>query len=167
MDEESFRRLYERHARGLWVFLFRMTMDRMQAEDLLQETFYRFLRAGAAYQDDGHVRNSLYRIAANLARDAHRRRRLRLPFTAAAQERREIPDPSLPAGDARLDVKRALAVLPQRDRAMLWLAYAEGASHEEIAGAVGVRVSSVKSLLARARARLAALLGGRSGKENP
>lgn len=165
MDEESFRCLYERHARALWAFLFRMTMDRAQAEDLLQETFYRFLRAGAAHEDDNHARNSLFRIAANLARDAHRRRRIRLPLLASSQEPREIVDPALPSGDVRLDVKRALAGLAPRDRAMLWLAYAEGATHEEIAGAVGVRVKSVKSLLARARGRLAALLGAQPGKE--
>ena len=43
---------------------------------------------------------------------------------------------------------------------MLWLAYAEGATHEEIAAAVGVRPSSLKSLLFRARKKMAALLGG-------
>lgn len=168
MDEESFRCLYERHARAIWAFLFRMTLDRAQAEDLLQETFYRFLRAGAAHEDDDHARNSLFRIAANLARDAHRRRRIRLPLLASpSSEPREIPDPAPPSGDARLDVRRALAGLAPRDRAMLWLAYAEGATHAEIAGAVGVRVKSVKSLLARARGRLAALLGARMEKEKP
>ncbi len=166
MDEEAFRCLYERHARALWAFLFRMTMDRAQAEDLLQETFYRFLRAGAVREDGNHARNSLFRIAANLARDAHRRRRIRLPLLVSPEEPREIPDTSRPSGDARLDVMRALEGLAPRDRAMLWLAYAEGATHEEIAGAVGVRVKSVKSLLARSRERLAALLGARPGKES-
>jgi RNA polymerase sigma-70 factor (ECF subfamily) len=49
-----------------------------------------------------------------------------------------------------------------RERAMLWLAYAEGASHEEIAGAIGVQTGSMKALLFRARRKLAALLGGGS-----
>jgi RNA polymerase sigma-70 factor (ECF subfamily) len=166
MDEESFRCLYELHARGLWAFLFRMTMDRTLAEDLLQETFYRFLRAGAVYQDHAHAKNSLYRIAANLARDAHRRRRIRLAFTGQVEPPREVADPAPLAGDTRLDVARALAGLSPRDRAILWLAYAEGATHEEIAGAVGVRATSVKSMLSRARVRLAGLLGMRPGKEN-
>jgi RNA polymerase sigma-70 factor (ECF subfamily) len=64
--------------------------------------------------------------------------------------------------DRRLDVTSALARLRRRDRAMLWLAYAQGASHEEIGRAVGVGTTSVKPLLYRARQRLAALLG-RSG----
>jgi RNA polymerase sigma-70 factor (ECF subfamily) len=43
---------------------------------------------------------------------------------------------------------------------MLWLAYAQGASHDEIAQMVGVRASSMKVLLSRARKKLAAALGG-------
>jgi RNA polymerase sigma-70 factor (ECF subfamily) len=42
---------------------------------------------------------------------------------------------------------------------MLWLAYAEGASHGEIAGALGIRVASLKPMLFRARRKMAALLG--------
>ena len=46
MDEETFRAFYDRTARGVWVYLSRVTGDRQMADDLLQETFYRFLRAG-------------------------------------------------------------------------------------------------------------------------
>ncbi len=61
--------------------------------------------------------------------------------------------------DRRTDVNRALAQLRPRDRSMLWLAYAEGASHDEIAGVIGVRPSSMKLLLFRARRRMAKVLG--------
>jgi RNA polymerase sigma-70 factor (ECF subfamily) len=60
--------------------------------------------------------------------------------------------------DRRLDLSRALGHLRPRDRAMLWLAYALGASHREIAEVVNVDPSSVKTLLMRARRRLAARL---------
>lgn len=167
MDEESFRVLYERHARSLWAFLFRMTGDRTLTEDLLQETFYRFLRAASARESESHARNALFRIATNLARDAYRRRRIRLPFLSEARDAASMPDPAQRPQDARLDVARALAELRPRDRMMLWLAYAEGATHEEIAAALGVRVSGVKSMLARARARLAEMLGRRPSRQEP
>src|SRR5512140_2152607 len=73
MDEDTFRAFYERTARGVWAYLARVTGDRQMADDLLQETFYRFLRAGSTYSSDEHRRNSLYRIATNLARDVRRR----------------------------------------------------------------------------------------------
>jgi RNA polymerase sigma-70 factor (ECF subfamily) len=50
--------------------------------------------------------------------------------------------------------------LRPKERAMLWLAYAEGASHREIAAALGLSTASLKPLLFRARRRLAMLLKG-------
>ena len=58
----------------------------------------------------------------------------------------------------RADVERALATLAPRDRDMLWLAYADGASHSEIAAHLGVAGASMKAILSRARQRLAARL---------
>ena len=55
-------------------------------------------------------------------------------------------------------MQRALAQLEDRDQQLLWLAYAEGSSHEEIAASLGLRTGSIKTLLFRARQRLAALL---------
>jgi RNA polymerase sigma-70 factor (ECF subfamily) len=58
----------------------------------------------------------------------------------------------------RIDVGRALRQLKPRDRSLLWLAYGQGWSHEEIAAALGLKTSSLKALLHRARRRMAALL---------
>jgi len=56
-----------------------------------------------------------------------------------------------------------MAKLRPRDRAMVWLAYVNGSSHEEIAATLGLKTASIKMLLFRARRRLASLLGeGRS-----
>ncbi len=51
-----------------------------------------------------------------------------------------------------------MARLTPRERDLLWLAYAQGSSHKEIAGALGLKTASIKPLLFRARRRLAALL---------
>ena len=56
------------------------------------------------------------------------------------------------------DVTRAMARLRPRDREILWLAYAEGASHREIAERLGVQSTSMKLLLFRARRKLADIL---------
>jgi RNA polymerase sigma-70 factor (ECF subfamily) len=161
MEEDAFRAFYERTARGVWAYLARVTGDRHMADDLLQEAFYRFLRASATHQDEAHRRNSLYRIATNLARDA-RRRNLFRPSTALRGDDIEqvaAGGDQARTAEQRTDVTRAMSQLKPRERAMLWLAYAEGASHREIAEVLGVRTASLKPLLFRARRRLAALLG--------
>ena len=168
MDEDTFRAFYERTARGVWMYLARVSGDRQLADDLLQETFYRFLRANATHDTETHRRNSLYRIATNLARDA-RRQSLTRPAPILAGNDIE----SAPAGDRSgaaeriADCTHAMQSLQPRERAMLWLAYAEGASHREIAAVLGLSPGSLKPLLFRARRRLAALLGGTSEGGKP
>src|SRR6185369_10229166 len=75
MNEEEFRAFYDRTSGPLWAYLSRLTRDRHQADDALQETYYRFYRAGADYESDMHRRKSLYTIATNIVRDAARRRK--------------------------------------------------------------------------------------------
>lgn len=159
MTEEAFRSFYDRTSRALWGYLARLTGDPSLADDLLQDTYYRFLRAGAAHESEAHRRNSLFKIATNLARDAARRRRV-LPFFVG-DDAAEIPSREDVAGRVQrtTDVGRALETMKPRERAMLWLAYAEGSSHQEIASVLGVKTASVKLLLFRARRRLAGILG--------
>jgi RNA polymerase sigma-70 factor, ECF subfamily len=163
MDEETFRIFYERTARPVWAYLSRLTGDSQLADDLLQETYYRFLRAGRNYDSETHRRNYLFRVATNLVRDGQRRHRVELvpvPEEHSADALRADEDV---AGRAarRTDVTRAMARLTSRERELLWLAYAQGSSHEEIAGALGLKTASIKMLLFRARRRLAGLLNGR------
>lgn len=160
MDEETFRAFYERTARGLWAYLARLTGDRPLADDLLQETYYRFLRAAASYENESHRRNSLYRIATNLARDARRRSLRRVVASLTGDDVERVPSGNESgATERRADFTRAMSRLKPRERAMLWLAYAEGSSHQEIAEVLGLRPASLKSMLFRARRKLAELLG--------
>lgn len=156
MDEDTFRRFYERTARGVWVYLSRMTGDRHLADDLLQETFYRFYRAGAAYESETHRRNALFCIATNLARDTSRRRR----NAELVPLHDEMPahDRAAAGAEQRTDLTRAMEHLKPVQREMLWLAYGQGASHSEIAQILGLKTSSIKLLLFRARRKLATLL---------
>lgn len=163
MDEDTFRAFYERTARGVWAYLARVTGDRQLADDLLQETFYRFLRANATHDTETHRRNSLYRIATNLARDARRKSSTRPTPILAGNDIESAPSGNQSGSTERqADFTRAMSNLKPKERALLWLAYAEGASHREIASVLGLSVASLKPMLFRARRRLAGLLGGAS-----
>lgn len=156
MDEDAFRAFYDRTSRPLWAYLSRITGEPQGAEDLLQEAYYRFYRAGSEYENETHRRNSLFRIATNLARDAHRRRHG--VVTTELGEAHAVADDR--RAEVKTDLERGLRILNPKQREMLWLAYANGSSHEEIAEVVGVAPGSVKGLLRRARVKLAAFLDG-------
>lgn len=153
LGEEAFTALYHRVARPLRAYLRRLTGDREHADDLLQETFYRFLRADLPPLDDRQRATYLYRTATRLAQDGWRR-------AARERQRRETTprDPaSAPAVDRGLavDLDRAFHRLKPRERALVWLACVEGAPHREVAEVLGLAEASVKVLLFRARRKLA------------
>src|SRR3954469_8966976 len=156
MDEDAFRGFYDRTSRALWGYLSRTSGDRQIADDLLQDCYYRLLKSTVAFESEAHRRNYLYRIATNLVRDTRRGTR---PVFADAVDVAELEAPQAPADAAeRADVRRAMGRLKPRERALLWLAYAQGSSHSEIAGVLGLKTGSIKLLLFRARRKLAALL---------
>jgi len=178
MDEESFRGFYERTARPLWAYLSRASGDPSLADDLLQDTYYRFLRAALPETTEAHRKNYLFRIATNLLRDHWRRHKPTEPLespesgseSGSESERGRVFEAAEWATDRavdriqqRSDLGRALNVLKPREREMLWMAYVEGFSHKEIAEAVGLKAGSIRLLLFRARHKLAGLLeaGGR------
>ena len=159
MDEDAFRAFYDRTARALWAYLARITGDRQAADDLLQECYYRLLRARAAHEDEAHRRNYLFRIATNLVRDGYRRRKTAPELIPNDSEAHGADVATAAGAERRADLHRAMARLKRRERELLWLAYAQGSSHEEIGAALGLKTGSIKPLLFRARRRLASLLG--------
>jgi RNA polymerase sigma-70 factor (ECF subfamily) len=162
MDEESFRGFYDRTARSLRAYLARVTGDGALADDLLQEAYYRFLRARGSYEGEAHRRNTLFRIATNLIHDSRRRARVAPLIDTSGREIADRRDEAA-ATERATDLRRAMTHLKPRERALLWLAYAQGSSHKEIAESLGLRTASVKLLLFRARRRLAGLLTGSRG----
>lgn len=161
MSEDEFLAFYERTARPLWAYLSRVA-DRDRADDLLQEAYYRLYRSGTQYEGESHRRNALFQIATNLVRDAARHAR-RYPQVPIDDETHLPASPSAtPERQAamRTDLGRAMEQLQPAQRELLWLAYAQGASHEEIAGILGLRAVSIRTLLFRARRKLAGILNG-------
>ena len=159
MDEETFRGFYNRTSGMLWAYLARATNDAAAADDLLQESYYRLLRATTTFESDDHRKNYLFRIATNLIRDRFRRPRI---DNAQLAEHGEGDIPA--SGDLaqqtqqRSDLARAMAQLSQRERELVLLAYGQGSTHQEIAGALGLKTGSIKPLLFRARRKLARIL---------
>jgi RNA polymerase sigma-70 factor (ECF subfamily) len=160
MDSEAFAAFYQRSARPLWAYLARVSADPALADDLMQESFVRFLCVTRPELSliDGELaaRRYLFRIATNLLRDHWRK-----PATASIEELPEEffanPDVSAQA-DSKAILGPALAQMRPRERQLLWLAHAEGYSHREIAQITGLASASIRLLLFRARRKIARIL---------
>lgn len=152
LTEPEFLAMYARTAGPLAGYLRRLTGDAALAEDLLQDSYIRFLSVGRPPETDEHRKNYLFRIATNLAHDHFRSSKRRETIADPAA------DPAAPAVADGRDVWRQLARLTPRDRELLLLAYVEGLTHQEIAQVTGLMRASVRPLLFRARQRFARVL---------
>ncbi|WP_263357309.1 RNA polymerase sigma factor [Acidicapsa ligni] len=159
MDNEDFACFYARSARPLWAYIARVSGDRALADDLMQESFVRFLCAlNRPRQQDGEVasRRYLFRIATNLLRD-----HWKSPRNLSIED---VPEEFFSAtcnaghNESQAILDPAMAQMRPRERQILWLAHAEGYSHKEIAEVTGLASASVRLLLFRARRKIAALL---------
>ncbi|HZY60931.1 MAG TPA: RNA polymerase sigma factor [Edaphobacter sp.] len=151
ITEQEFQALYDATSRSILAYLIGMTGHRDIAEDLLQETYCRFLVRQPAAMEAEETRRYLFRIATNLLRDRWRK---------GIDWQEPVSDTATTSPDmnSRIDVQRTMQALKPRERELLWLAYVEGMNHTEIAETIGITSMSVRLLLFRARRKAAALL---------
>ena len=156
MDSDAFAGFYQRSAPGLRAYLARVSGNPALADDLMQESYLRFLCATSPDGGEVNYRRYLYRIATNLLRD-----HWRTPRAACLED---VPERLLAAGDqlSRVDSQAildpAMARMRPRERQLLWLAHAEGYSHREISEITGLSAAGIRLLLFRARRKIARLL---------
>ena len=159
-DASALEVLYDLHAAAVLGISFRIIGDRIAAEDVLQETFWRVWQSAITYQAQrGSVTSWLFRIARNLAIDAYRRRSVRpqaiTEMTDTDPILDQLPDPNVDVVEqtetslhAR-QVRNALAALPREQRQVIELAYFYGMTRQEIAEATGEALGTIHT-----RARL-------------
>ena len=158
-DREWLGRFFDARHAVLIRFALRVSHDRDEAFDLVQEAFVRALSdIGRVPTGDEAATAWMYRVITNLARDRYRRRRVRELAAAFLGRRRKSADPA-DAIVSTQSVRSALATLPPRQRAVVALCELEGLSTKETAAALAIRETTVRWHLKQAKARLAALLG--------
>ena len=114
MDEAHFEAFYRKTAGGIWSYIYRLTGDPTLADDLLQKTFFRFLRSNPAVANDDHRRRYVYKTATNLVFDH---------FRESKRERGrplDLPPSELRAdrGELRHDMMRVFTELKPQERAL-------------------------------------------------
>lgn len=156
-NDDAFGRFYDATAAAIRAYILRHCSDRGSVDDLFQITYVKFLASPMAKTPDAPgARAYLYRIASNIIADHGRRLNVR--------DRLEGPEHQVVATEPHADVadilalREALRTLSKREQQMLWLLYAEGFSHQEVAGIMNLRRKSVRVLAFRARKKLSEYL---------
>jgi RNA polymerase sigma-70 factor (ECF subfamily) len=169
-DGTSFGVLLEKHRASVTHFVYRLVQEQAVAEELAQEVFLRVYRSRASYEPTAKFKTWLFRIATHLAlnwiRDErHERGTERLDDVPADVPARQVSDRRPSVEDQLVyqvklaEIRRAVATLPDKQRAAVLMHKYEEMEYAQIAKVLGCSESAVKSLLFRAyetlRARLA------------
>jgi RNA polymerase sigma factor (sigma-70 family) len=160
-DHQAFTELFERHARTIWNYAYRLTASWSAADDLLATTF---LTAWRRRREVRLIRDSalpwLYTVTSNVCQGERRRlgRFLRIvPKLAAADSAPDHAERLAEDSAARERLKRVLAAierLPRGEREAVKVCLLGGTSAADAAELFGISEPSVRSRLSRARARL-------------
>lgn len=166
----AFDALVIRYATDLHQFLFRFLNSRAAADDVFQETFLQVFQSGRTFDPSRRFRPWLFTIAANKARDWHRRNRSRghasldapvgtpssnatlVDLISGSSER---PDQPMERSDEAVLVKTVVDELPPALREILLLSYFQRLSYAQISEALQIPLGTVKSRLHAAVATFA------------
>jgi RNA polymerase sigma-70 factor (ECF subfamily) len=154
----------------LFATALRLTRNRAEAEDLVQDTMVRALRSADRLTPGTNLKAWLYTILHNAWRN-RRRDAARDPIVIDGERADEVA--ALPGGPAELDtpeqvllresldadLQAALDALPETFRQAVWLRDVEEFSYAEIAAMLGVPIGTVMSRISRGRRQLFAGLG--------
>jgi RNA polymerase sigma-70 factor (ECF subfamily) len=166
-DADAFATLVESHQERLLRLCERLLGDVEEARDAAQEVFLKAYRKAGEVRPQGQVYTWLYRIAVNHCLNKLRRRKLVRFLRWEGSEDRDVPafDPPDSYADpaAALEARRrwqatrrAIARLPENQRAVLVLVRFEGMSYKQAAEVLGITDGAVESRLVRAMRRLEA-----------
>ena len=158
-DADAFGELFARHRDRLWSVALRTSGGPEDAADALQEAMISAFRRAGSFRGDAAVTTWLHRIVVNACLDQHRRRRSRPTTTwiESLHEREQDRD-DMGNRELQIELERALAALPDDQRAAIVLVDVEGYSVDETAAILDCAPGTVKSRCSRGRAKLAARL---------
>lgn len=163
-DRDAFNELVRSTYRDIYALAYRLTGNREDAGDVVQDAYVRAYRAIRRFRGDSSFSTWMYRIASNCA-STHLSRRTRqrteeLSDDVPIVDLRPEQDPSLrvEAAVLRHHIDRAIRALPERLRQVVVLRDLHDLSHSEIAAELGITTSAAKVRLHRARQRLRTVL---------
>ncbi|MCK4944565.1 MAG: RNA polymerase sigma factor [Candidatus Aminicenantes bacterium] len=163
--KQIFDQLYDMYKSVIYRYICYLTHDRVESEDLFQETWLRVVKHLDQIQDVKEKRAWIYAIATNLYRDHLRKKRIRLSFMNRAESdpsnTRFLGSDSVASPETKIEQREMAAAalkvldkLPLKMRQVFILREIEGFSYEEIAGLLKLPLGTAKSRMHRAIRRI-------------
>lgn len=156
--EEAFEELLDQYEARIFNYLYHLTRNRHDAEDLTQETFVKAYRNIHRYDSAYSFVSWLYTIAKRTAYSHLRSAKPFMELSSEIEAETESPDTTLAQKDAQLSVWRLAKKLKPKQYEALWLRYGEGFSVAEISKVMRTNQIYVKVLLHRGRVQLSGML---------
>ena len=158
-DSDAFEALYREHSPRLYALARRMTGSSPESEDLLQDIFLQVHRKLDSYRGDAALGTWLYRLAIRQCLDFLRSRQGRMRAASRPlDEDSPLVPPMRETPGTRIDIERAVALLPPGCRTAFVLHDVEGLEHKQIAEMLGISESTSKTQVFKARMKLRAML---------
>lgn len=154
IERSRFEAVYQETYGSLQRYIGGMTGRDSLVEDILQESYLRLLVSAPARLSDTQLKSYLFTTATNLVRDRWRHGGVAGDWMSLEESTAKLSAAPEPL-DEKMDVASILKKLSIMQRSLIWLAYAEGFGHREIAAITGLKEKSVRVLLFRARRRCA------------
>ncbi len=159
-EVEAFEQLYREHAGRVLALCLRMTRDRGEAEELVQDVFVRVWEKLASFRGGSAFSTWLHRVAVNtVIENLRAKARWRDRHDALVDAAEATDSVFANQAGADIDLEKAIAKLPVQARMVFVLHDIEGHKHREIAAQTGLAVGTSKAHLHRARQLLRDLLG--------
>lgn len=157
-DEQAFRELYRRYTPRLLGFVHRLLgRSGVEAEDVVQETWIRACENLQRFRWDASFSTWLLGIGLNLVRERQRSNARRM---AQSLDEAQHASATTETSEERIDLARAIELLPDGYRMALVLHDVEGMKHAEIAERLGITTGTSKSQLSSARRAMRTMLAG-------
>ena len=166
-NEDAFYALANRHLKPVYNFVYRIVLDRSEADDAVQETFLKLWRNIGKYKEDENFKSWLYRIARNTAIDSLRKKNRKKPIAFSflggnddtpieetIADPAPLPDELVALAENKELVESLLKNLSPSDREIIVLKYAEQMTFNEIGEILGEPLNTVKSRHRRALLKL-------------
>ena len=163
-DKRAFSHLMARHRITVYCIVYRFFKTQQEADDMFQEVFLRIWRSAKTYEPTSKFSTWLYTVTANQCKSELAslwRRNVRLIGSFWSEGTPDALAASTPSTEETVSrnqeaelVRSAVSALPPKQRLALILSRYEGLSYEEIAAVMECSVSSVESLLFRAKCGL-------------